>query len=283
VKKLILSLSLAALFCVSLYAQTEEPESAAPSFYPLTMVFHDVGWNALSMFTYNYGLNFVGSGLGTWGFIASGIDWKWRNVAYDREWLAKAGSAAIYIGYLVPAFMPVGTYVLGRVTHDEKLQVAGLALIQSLALSLAMQTSFKLVTGRTTPGIITELDHVRSTRTDDFSGEFKWFNKNFVGGWPSGHVATAISAVAALSEIYKDNIWLKIGGYTYAAFIGIGVSLNAHWISDVFAGALIGYGIGKTVGRSFNKLLEKGAGADRGEDTVSVFFTPNAIGVKVAF
>jgi hypothetical protein len=64
--------------------------------------------------------------------------------------------------------MPVGTYVMGGVTHNEKLQVAGLALIQSL-----------------------------------------WADGT------AGHVATAIFAAAALSEIYKDNVWLKIGGYSY--------------------------------------------------------------------
>jgi hypothetical protein len=47
------------------------------------------------------------------------------------------------------------------------------------------------------------------------------------------------------------------GVYTYAAFIGFGVTTHAHWTSEAFARAMIGYAIGKTVGKSFRKLLEK--------------------------
>jgi membrane-associated phospholipid phosphatase len=50
-----------------------------------------------------------------------------------------------------------------------------------------------------------------------------------------------------------------------------------HWASDAFAGALIGYAIGKTVGKSFNALL-KGTAPD---DKPSIYITPNAIVVLV--
>jgi membrane-associated phospholipid phosphatase len=37
--------------------------------------------------------------------------------------------------------------------------------------------------------------------------------------------------------------------YTYATFIGFGVTLYAHWASELIAGALIGYAIGKAVAK----------------------------------
>lgn len=244
---------------------------------PLTLVFHEMGWNALRSFTYNYGLNFIGAGLGTWALIESGVDWRWRNIVYDNTWLSNMGRPGLYIGYTVPGLAPVATYVAGLIAKDAKMQIAGMALTQSFLLTFAIQSPLKMITGRTLPGIVTELDHTRSTRSDNFSNEFNWFGTNFVGGWPSGHTANAFAAAAVISEIYHDILWLKIAVFSYAAFIGMGVTLDVHWVSEALSGALIGYAIGKTIGRSYRKLLENDANQNR----LSFYLTPNTIGIAV--
>ncbi|MDR0538994.1 MAG: phosphatase PAP2 family protein, partial [Spirochaetaceae bacterium] len=227
---------------------------------------------------YNYGLNFISAGLETWGFIETGIDWRWRNTVYDTTWLPNCAQPGLYIGYIIPALAPAAVYTTGRLVNNEKLQIAGLALMQSLMLTLAIQTPLKMITGRYTPGLITELDHDRNPYKDNFSGKFNWFNGNFIAGWPSGHTANAFAAAATLAEIYKDNVWLKVGVYSYAALIGFGVTLNVHWASDALAGALIGYAVGKTVGKSFSKLLDK---EDADNNAVSLYITPNALQIVI--
>jgi membrane-associated phospholipid phosphatase len=254
-------------------------QNQADSKAPLSNVFHNIGWNALHSITFNYGLNFAGAGFGTWIFIETGLDRKWRNVSYNNGWLSNLGRPGLHIGYLVPAITPVIAYAAGRFTKNEKLQITGLALAQSLILTLAVQTPLKMITGRTLPGIVTELDQTRSPRTDNFSGEFNWFNLNFIGGWPSGHTANAFAAAAAIAEIYRDHIPLQIAAYSYAAIIGFGVTLNVHWASDALAGALIGYAIGKTVGRSFNQLLNN----TKEENKISLYVTSRSIGLKIVF
>jgi membrane-associated phospholipid phosphatase len=245
---------------------------------PLTMAFHDIGWNALRSVTYNYGLNFIGAGVGTWAFIETGIDWKWNRLAYDNDWLANAGLPTLYIGYVVPPAAPIALFIAGRFIKDEKLQIAGMALTQTAMLSCGTFAILKMATGRALPGIVTELDHTRSSRTDDFSHEFDGFNWNFHGGWPGGHIMNALSAAVAITEIYKDNIPLKIAVYTYASLIGLGTAVNVHWASDVFAGALIGYGIGKTVGKSFARLLSE---TDE-KNKISFYVTQNSLGVVLS-
>jgi membrane-associated phospholipid phosphatase len=240
-------------------------------------VFYNIGWNAFHSVTYNYGLNFIGAGFGTWAFIESGIDWEWRNIAYNNTWLANCGRPGLYIGYIVPAITPIITYTVGRFSRNEKLQITAFALTQSLMLTLAIQSPLKMITGRALPGIITELDHTRNSRADDFSNEFNWFNSNFIGGWPSGHTANAFAAAATISEIYTDSLWLTICVYSYAALIGFGVTLDAHWASEAMAGALIGYAVGKTVGKSFSKLLK----GKENKNNFSFYFTPNTIGVII--
>jgi membrane-associated phospholipid phosphatase len=243
---------------------------------PLSLVFHDIGWNALHSITYNYGLNFVGAGLGTWGFIESGLDYKWRNVAYDNNWLVNSGMVFVYLGAAVPGITPLALYIAGRYTQDKKLQITGLALTQTLFLTLGIQSPLKMITGRATPGLIDEFWHTRETRKKDSSAKFNWFNMDLIDGWPSGHTANAFSAAATISEIYHDNLAVQIGAWTYAALTGLGVSVSVHWASDVFAGALIGYAIGKTVGRSFRRLLE---GKD--DDKLSLYITYNTVGIII--
>jgi membrane-associated phospholipid phosphatase len=140
-----------------------------------------------------------------------------------------------------------------------------------------LQTPMKMITGRAGPGIINNPAHTRGLPEDDHSRTFNWFNLDFINGWPSGHTANAFSAAATIAEIYKENLWIKIGVYSYAVLTGLGVSLNVHWASEVFAGALIGYAIGKTVGKSFRQLLDNTADKDK----VSFYFTPNAMGVII--
>jgi membrane-associated phospholipid phosphatase len=265
------------LACFCTFGQEIETETETEN-APLSLVFHNIGWNVLHSAAYNYGLNFAVAGLGTWGFIGSGIDWEWRKLAYENEWVPQTGMPLVYVGYIVPGITPIAAYVTGRFMQDKKLQITGLALTQSLALTLGIQTVFKVVTGRALPGIVTELDHTRDTRSHDFSDEFDWFNLNFIGGWPSGHTANAFSAAATIAEIYHDNLAVQVGVWTYASLMGLGMSVSVHWASDVFAGALIGYAIGRTVGKSFRGLLE-----GKEDNKPSLYVTGNTVGVIVRF
>jgi len=263
--------------CIQVFGQQLNYE-AGNGTVPLKMVFNNIGWNTLHTLTHNYGINFVGAGLGTWMFIETGLDWEWNRIAYNHVWMPKVGEFGNIIGYVVPVLTPIVLYSTGFSVKDEKLQLAGLALTQSLALTMFYQLSLKMITGRTMPGITDGWDSSlskRSSRTDDFSGEFNWFNLNIIGGWPSGHVANAFAAAATLAQVYHDNIWLKVSAYSYASLVGVLMSVYDHWASEVIAGVLIGLAVGTTVGRSYRNLLEEK------ENKVTFYVTPNSVGVII--
>ncbi|MDR1149722.1 MAG: phosphatase PAP2 family protein [Spirochaetaceae bacterium] len=262
------------VFQFKLHGQNDEM-----SVVPISNIFHNIGWNALNSVTYNYGMNFIGAAAETYIFIETGADWEWRNIVYDNPWISDYGTPGLYIGYIAPAIAPVITYFTGRFIKNEKLQIAGLALAQSVLLTLATQSILKTITGRKLPGLVTKLDHTRNPQTNDFSGEFNWFTMNPIGGWPSSHTANAFAAAAVIAEIYKDNFILKIAAYSYAILMGFSVTLDVHWASEAVAGALIGYAIGKTVGRNFNKLLSN----NKQQNTVSFYCTPTSAGVRIVF
>jgi membrane-associated phospholipid phosphatase len=232
------------LFAMSLYGGNTD-DSALP-----TSIFHNFGHNILGSFSRNYGLNFIGAGVGTWAMIETGADWGWRNVMAKSPWLTQTGMPMLVIGTLVPVLTPLTFSIVGSISDNRRLQSTAAALTQALILTIGIQSPLKAITGREPPGLFTP---ERYEGRGDFSGKFNWFNMDFVRGWPSGHTANAFAAAAVISEMYSDKLLLKIGVYLYAALMGISVGASVHWASEVFAGALIGYAIGKTVARSYNR------------------------------
>jgi membrane-associated phospholipid phosphatase len=249
----------------------------APDAEPVSVfaTFHDIGWNLLHSFTYNYGLNFVAAGAGTYGMIAGGLDWAWYKAVYDSEPLMGMGNAANIIGFGIPVAAPVAAYAVGRCTDDRKLQVLGAALAQTAITATGLQIFIKVWTGRRQAGIA-DRDPQTTDYSDDFA--FGFLRRGFVDGWPSGHMMNAVAAAVVVSEIYDDDLWIKMASYAYAAAIGIGMTFSDHWTSDVFAGALMGYAIGKTIGKSFKALLKP---QESEENAVSFYFTPSSFGVRI--
>ncbi len=74
-----------------------------------------------------------------------------------------------------------------------------------------------------------------------------WVNEERPNGgehsFPSGHTSTAFALAHFMHKEYGDrSVWYSIGAYSCATTVGImRVAKNAHWISDVVAGA--GFGI----------------------------------------
>jgi membrane-associated phospholipid phosphatase len=126
--------------------------------------------------------------------------------------------------------------------------------IASLLASGVITPTLKFVIGRERPNA-----SVSSTSFHPFSGSDNSF--------PSGH-ATQAFAVASVISAHSDEVWVSVTAYTIAGLVGFArVYHNAHWTSDVAAGALIGTFVGRGV-VALNKRLRSG---DR---TVRVAFAP---------
>ena len=71
----------------------------------------------------------------------------------------------------------------------------------------------------------------------------------FRGGdsFPSGHTTEAFALATVIAEHY-DSLWIKFTSYGVASMVGYArVNNNAHWASDVLAGAAIGTFVGHVV------------------------------------
>jgi membrane-associated phospholipid phosphatase len=127
-------------------------------------------------------------------------------------------------------------YVAGAATGSEKAKgVAIDGLIASAIASGVLSTGLKYAVGRSRPRAGQGTHHFRP-----FSGEVSF---------PSGH-ATQAFAVASVVATEYPSAWVQVAAYGPAALVGLArLRHDAHWASDVAAGALIGIGVGRAVAR----------------------------------
>lgn len=142
----------------------------------------------------------------------------------------------------------LGAYgVVGLVFHDADARDTAIdGVIASLLASGVITKSLKFAFGRARPN-----------QTDD-PLSFHPFQSGY-SALPSGH-ATQAFAVASVISAHSDKFWVSASAYTLASLVAFArVYHNAHWTSDVVAGALIGTAVGRGV-VALNKRIRSGEG-----------------------
>ena len=76
---------------------------------------------------------------------------------------------------------------------------------------------------------------------------------------PSAHTSNAFTTATVFATLYKDKKWVPPVAYGVAALIGASrVYNNAHWTSDVMAGAAVGFLSAKAMLATDKWLSKKG-------------------------
>ena len=127
-----------------------------------------------------------------------------------------------------------GFYLAGTLGNNDKaMAVAQDGLSASLIASGIITPTLKFVTGRSRPRDTPDIGHFKP-----FSG---------AASFPSGHATQAFAVASVISAHYEEN-WIKCSSYTVAGLVGAARSYHdAHFASDVLAGALIGTLVGQSV------------------------------------
>ncbi len=132
-----------------------------------------------------------------------------------------------------------GFYLAGVAFEDSRPKAVGLdGLAASLIASGMITPVLKVAVGRSRPS--------RSERVYTFR-PFSGSNS-----FPSGNTTQAFATASVITAHY-DPLWVKMIAYGVAASVGLArIDRNAHFASDVAAGALIGASVGNAVVR-FNR------------------------------
>ena len=132
---------------------------------------------------------------------------------------------------------PLSMYGVGLLTHNSYAENTALLAGEAVADSEILDEVLKLSTRRARPESISPNGNFADT----------WLDSHTItdGGFPSGHTIAAFSVATIISDRYgRHHRWVPYVAYGLAATVGFSrVSLSAHFPSDVFVGAALGYAI----------------------------------------
>lgn len=139
----------------------------------------------------------------------------------------------------VMAAVPATFYAASLLRHDAYDQHTTMFAAEAVLDSTLVETVMKLSFRRLRPVEVPKGANFWDTFTDAKGGLFSG-----QPGFPSGHSITAFSIATVFAERYSRHRWVPWVAYGLATAIGFSrVTLQAHFASDVFVGAVLGYSI----------------------------------------
>ena len=140
---------------------------------------------------------------------------------------------------IVEAGVPIAIYLTGLLRHDSYTQETAILAGEAYLDSAIPHVVIKLISRRLRPAAV-PLSH-------DFRDTFFQSKAGFLGkgsSFPSGHAAAAFSIGTVIARRYASHKWVPWVAYGVAGVISFSrIPDLAHFPSDVFLGAVLGYTI----------------------------------------
>jgi membrane-associated phospholipid phosphatase len=203
-------------------------------------------------------LLFAAAVIGTGVLIANdeAIYRGFKNFQAGKPWLEQVGSAGTFIGDWGVDCGIAGLFVIGGLAFkDEKARETGLMALDTLLHTGLLAQVVKHLAGRQRPSAEGGQDY--------WFGPGAMFNRYREDAFArydsflSGHTITAWGLATVIAENYKGTFWVPAACYGLATVVGLTrVTEDTHWLSDVFAGAVLGYVIGRMVVRNRDRRLQ---------------------------
>jgi membrane-associated phospholipid phosphatase len=130
-------------------------------------------------------------------------------------------------------------YAIGRIRKDSKMQRTALLAGEAMADAAIVQTVLKDATMRIRP-----IRYPASGWFATSSSPTSYIRGN--GSFPSGHSIEAFSVATIIARRYRNHRWVPYAAYGLASLVGFSrLTLNVHFLSDVFMGGALGYSISR--------------------------------------
>lgn len=219
--------------------------------YRLEGYLYDIDQQFIDSFIAYNSLNHMAAIGSTTILVKYDIDWHYYRYFEQNKKLQFVTFPPVLIGLIGPVALPAYLHYSGMKYNNKHRLYTAYSVGQSAILSIAITSIYKSLTGRLEPDLFNDSRTLEQSK----QFEFGFWNNGIFHGWPSGHATTAMAIATSLTEMYPNrhdrHAWWILG----ALYISAGISTNIHWLSDAVAGSLIGYGIGKTVGKAYYKKL----------------------------
>jgi membrane-associated phospholipid phosphatase len=136
------------------------------------------------------------------------------------------------------AIVPISIMIGGYLRHDYYAVKTGLLAGEAYADSAIVDLAVKAVTRRKRPSDVPPGAPFNDTFFSGGKSPFKG------SSFPSGHAAGAFSVATVIAHRYRTHRWVPWVAYGLATAISLSrVTTSAHFPSDVFLGAALGYTI----------------------------------------
>jgi len=245
-------------------------------------LFDNLGGNVYDSFISPVGLLHVAAVPSTYLLSHYYADYRVQKYLSEHDRLENFYEPAAWMGYALPVVVALPLYAHGKITGENETLGAGCAAAQAMLIAVTYTTILKGLTGRPHPDAWYEGDKRAYSREFNIGlarGSLHW-------GWPSGHTCTAMATATALTAYYPGNPWVAAGGYTVTAYMAVGMlgahRSSAHWLSDIVAGALMGFPIGWTVGKHFRRAADGAGEGDTRRAEIIPLVAPGFVGAAGA-
>lgn len=158
-----------------------------------------------------------------------------------------------------------GLYTLGMLGtcgflfKKERMQTATLLATQAYITSAALVTALKFLTVRTRPSFYGPAADAEPFFQGPFVREEDYKGNRTNTSFPSGHTASAFAVATVFAREYRDRLWVPILSYSAASLVGLSrITENKHWVTDVFAGAVLGYVTGTQAVNNYHRYTGTG-------------------------
>ncbi len=137
--------------------------------------------------------------------------------------------------------VPASLYVIGLIRKDPKMERTALFAGEAVGGAEILTMILKDATNRVRPSGVPAGGNFSDT----------WFESSGSrlrsrGGFPSGHTIAAFSVATIIARRYGNHRWVPYVAYGMAAIVGFSrLTLSAHFTSDVFMGAALGYAVAR--------------------------------------
>ncbi len=187
----------------------------------------------------------------------------WATVQKQKHaWVNKSSPVITQFGstYGISSVAVIG--LLSAVFKKQKGFETSLLATQALITSAAWVQLIKHFTGREDPSASYIYSKIPGGK---WWGPFAQYDQDIpiyksissFDAFPSGHTAAAFSIATVFASKYNNTSAIPILSYSMATLVGISrLTEHAHWASDVFVGAFIGYICGKQVVAHYNKIYQ---------------------------
>ena len=178
-----------------------------------------------------------------------------NNVAAVRN----VGKYVTNFGGVYEAYVLGSLGAYGFIFKNEKIKTTTLLATQAYITGGAMESLLKLLSGRQRPSYY---DPNADDVEPKFHGPFGSRGRDINGArlnssFPSGHTTVAFAAATVFAMEYKDHPLIPIISYSAATLIGLSrITENKHWITDVVAGAALGYLTGRQVVNNYHRYAK---------------------------